>query len=191
VASIFGQREKPGIGSPPDYIKENIIQIQDLTKTDNLVLKMSCEKALKVGHLGVEPEGIFINEKGDFNIPELELLDSLDVLERRGLIQSHKTTGVKIYRYSITTYGFDEYVRAYVSEYDNVLQKVLHILAMCESTDNYVISAEVDAKDLVIDHVIEVLEENGYIKKTVSMVGARPMLHVYDISPEIRRMLEG
>ena len=152
---------------------------------------MSCEKALKVGHLDVEPEGIFINEKGDFNIPELELLDSLDVLERRGFIQMHKTTGVKIYRYSITTYGFDEYARAYISEYDNILKKILHILAMCESTDNYAISEKVDAKDLVIDHVLEVLEENDYIKKTASMTGARPMLHVYNISPEIRRMLEG
>jgi len=187
VGAIFGHREKPVIGDQPSYTKESIIKIPSLTKTDNLVLKMSCEDAVTHGNLCIEPENIFAGEVDEFVIPETELSDSLEVLERRGFIKLHRTTGVRLYSYLITSFGFDQYIQAYISEYSEIQQKVMRMIVLDEVTDNQKLAVKLEIPRLVIDHILDLLESHGLLKQGESS-GCHS--HLYNVSPEMRRMLE-
>ncbi len=135
IGAIFGHREKPAIGDQPSYTKESVINIPDLTKADNLVLKLSCEDAISHGDLLIEPEKVFAGEgEEEFVFPESELSDSMEVLDRRGFITLHRTTGVRLYSYLITLFGFDQYVQTYIPEYSEIQQKVMQLIVLNEET---------------------------------------------------------
>jgi len=188
VASIFGHREKPIIGKPPQYTQENIIDIPDLTKTDSLVLKLSCEDAIVHGNLIIEPEEVFTGEIGELLIPETELSDSLDVLDRRSFISLHRTTGVRLYSYLISSFGFEQFANAYISDYPDMQRKIMQLIAQNDVEDNQKLVEMTGYPKVLVDHVLELLEEHDLLKQGKCYGG---VTDIYNISPEIRRMLEG
>lgn len=186
VASIFGHREKPPIGQPPSYTKSVLSEIPGLTRTDNLVLKESCESELKEYKYIVNPKEIFL-KNGDNIIPEGELSDSLEMLDQYGHIRLHRTLGKDPYAYEITPFGFDKYASAYIKDYQQIIHDVIVSIVNQSLRDNYEIADRIGQPLKLIDHILDLLESNGHVKLSKELGGG---VHIYDTLPALRRMLQ-
>ncbi|RJR51417.1 MAG: toll/interleukin-1 receptor domain-containing protein [Desulfobacteraceae bacterium] len=186
VASIFGHREKPPIGQPPFYTKSLLYEIPGLTRIDNLVLKDSCEAELREYKYIVNPKDLFL-KNGDSIIPEGELSDSLEMLAQYGHIRLHRTLGKGPYEYEITLLGFDKYASAYIADYQQIIHEVIVLIVNQRLRNNLEIADRIGKPLKLIDHILDLLESNGHVKLSKELGGG---VHIYDISPALRRMLQ-
>lgn len=185
VNSIFGQNDKPALGTQPTYVQEAISEIQGLTKTDNLVLKLSCDHELLNNNVIIDPASLF-GPKGIHEIPKGELLDTLEVLDQGGYITLSRHLGPGPYRYRITLFGMNEYANAYIADYQNIVSSVGFAIVNSGLTDNKTISKELSQPLRLVSHILELLENKNYLKLAKSIGG--PM-QVFNISPTLKRSL--
>ncbi|HEX7961135.1 MAG TPA: toll/interleukin-1 receptor domain-containing protein, partial [Terriglobales bacterium] len=123
LAAVTGARDKPKLGALPGYITSPVHDIGGLARIDNLVLRAACELAMNHGHEHID--GVEIrNSAGLSEVPEQELADSLDVLEQDRIVAVSRHLGPGLPHFRITTYGFQQYARAYVENYDNLVKDV-------------------------------------------------------------------
>lgn len=184
VASIFGHRDKPPIGEPPSYIKESVIEIPNLTKTDNFIFKRSCEVVIKNGDRLLNP-GIVFFEDDKLLVPENELKESLDILEHHGFIEIHRTLG-GWGPFKITLHGFNEYLKTYVDNYDEIIEKVIISIVNEGVNDNFTLQEKLNQPISIINHVLDLLENNSHIKQ-VKVLGGGCRIH--HVAPTLKRML--
>lgn len=185
VSSIFGHNDKPALGAPPAYISENTFDIPGLTKIDNLVLKISCENEIENNQVIIEPKRLF-GAEGSHEIPAGELLDSLEVLDRSGFIKLNRHMGPGPYHYRITLFGMNEYAKAYLKDYEAIIDEVGLAIVNKGLQDNHSISENMSKPIRLINHVLELLENNNHLKLTKSIGGP---IQVYNISPTLKRAL--
>jgi len=55
---------------------------------------------------------------------------------------------------------------------------------------NTAIETELNLPSMLVEHILERLKTIGYIEYDTS-IGGRLFMHVYKVSPELRRKLEG
>lgn len=185
LAAIFGRSDKPALGSPPAYIQTVLNDIGGLTRTDNLVLKMSCEHAIESGERFLNPGKLLIQD-GKPIVPESELADSLDILDRGGYIKLSKTFGAGFSHYQVRTFGLDCYARAYLPDYDALIQKVIVSIVNNKLEENKAIQAHLGAPLLLVDHILDMLESHGHLR-LAKVIGG--LARIYDVSPALRRSL--
>lgn len=185
VMSIYGHRDKPPIGRPPTYSQTEIDVLPDLTKVDSLVFKLSCEKAIENSHRHVNTESI-LEQGSSLDIPPEEFFEALEILDRKGYIKARRNAGVRgIPFFSITSYGFDKYARVYIDNYDSILKSVVSQIVNHNKKDISSISASLNQPQMIVDYFFEVLERKRLIKVVKHLSGTR----IWDVSPELRRML--
>lgn len=182
VASIYGHIEKPPLGNPPEYVKQQVLQIPGLTRMDSLVFKLSAEKELLNSPTIIDPKTLF----AETDIPLSELEDSLEMLEQHGYIRLIRHVGPGPYRFSITLYGMDQYARAYIPDYSRIINDVVASIVNKQLTDNRFIADETGQRLRFVDHVLDLLENNGQIKLSKDIGGG---VRVYNISVSLRRTL--
>ena len=185
VASIYGQKDKPELGNAPQYIHSPVENIPGLIKTDNLVLKLSCEYAIKENDRVLNPGKIFLGDDAPV-IPESELLESLEVLDREGYINLSRTIGAGFSHYQLTTHGMEEYAEAYIRNYHEIQANVISLLVNEEIASNNELVEKLKQPQLIVDHVLELLESNGHVSLS-KMIGG--LIRVYNISPSLKRSL--
>jgi len=186
VASIHGQKDKPPIGNIPSYVNSPVENIPGLMKTDNIVLKLSCEYALKEDDRVLTPEKVF-GENGSPIIPESELVESLEVLDREGYIELSRTIGAGFSHYQLTTHGLDEYATAYLQSYHETQTNIISLLVNENVASNTQLVKKLNQPPLIIDHVLDLLELNGHVNLS-KMIGG--FIRVYNISPSLKRSLK-
>jgi len=162
VMSIYGQRDKPPIGIPPTYTQTVIDFLPSLAKVDSLVVKLSCEKAIEIGYPHINTASILEQVKS-FDISLEEFFEALEILDSRGYIKATMVMGGNIPHFSITVYGFDEYARVYIDDYDSILESVAFQIVNLNKMDNLSISASLNQPQMIVDHVLDVLENKGLI----------------------------
>lgn len=185
VASIYGQKDKPPIGDTPSYVSSPVENISGLVKTDNIVLKLSCEYALKENDRILNPGKVFL-ENDSFIIPESELLESLEVLDREGYIKLSRTIGAGFSHYQLTTHGLEEYATAYLKTYHEIQANIISLLVNEDIASNIDLMEKLNQPQLIIDHVLDLLELNGHLDLS-KMIGG--FIRVYNISPSLKRSL--
>ena len=114
VASIYGQYDRPPIGGPPSYIRTIVDTISDLTKLDSLVLKLSCEKAIEIGHHTSVDLNAILSKAMPLAITEEELSEAFEVLHNKAYIEASYTLRRRLVAFKITVYGFEEYAKVYI-----------------------------------------------------------------------------
>jgi len=185
VMSIYGQHDKPSLGKSPSYTQTMIDIIPDLTKVDSLILKLSCEEAIKNGHSHIDTESILAQAKS-IDIHSEEFFETLEVLDRKGYIEMTRTIGGHVPDFSITVFGFDEYARVYMENYDSILESIAFQIVNLNNMDNKSISTSLNQPQMIVDHILNVLENGGLIRATQTVKGG---IHIFDVSPELKRML--
>ncbi len=186
VMSIYGQQDKPPIGNPPFYAQTIIDIVPNLTKVDSLVLKISCEKAIELGHPGIDTESIWKRVES-LNVPIEEFRETIEILDEKGYIKAMKVIGGEIPHFLITTFGFEEYSRVYMEDYDSIFESAAFQIVNQDNKHNTSISKSLNQPQRVIDHILDVLEAKGLIKLVKSIGGG---ISIYYISPELKRILK-
>ncbi len=190
VAAIFDHRDKPALGSPPPY--SETVSLPGLTKIDTLVLKLSCDHVIQTGEELVEPQKVFSSTDEQPSISEEQLLESLEILNNLGYIKLYKAFNLRFPRYQILSFGFETYARAYLPQYESLVQEVISAIINKDLHDNLGIVEALKQPKIIIDHVIDLLEMNGHIKTSKLMIGAAgPLVRIYYVSPGLRRILAG
>lgn len=185
VASIYGVSDKPPLGTAPAYTKSFVGGISGLSNLDGLILKLSCEDALSTGKVMRYPGQIFFKE-GQSIIPEQELKDSLEILDRHGYISLIRTIAPGFFAFQITTFGFDAYANACIADYQTIVNSVVSALVNKQLNSNFAIAEELNQKVLLINHILDVLESNGHLKQAKTLDGTQM---IFNMSPALRRSL--
>ena len=185
VMSIYGQYNKPPIGTPPSYTQTVIDVIPNLTGIDSLVLKLSCEKAIEIGNPYCIDTTCILEKAKSLDIPREGFLDSLKVLEHGGYIEGHWVLGGDIPSFSITGDGFEEYAKVYIKDYNQVVKSVIFQIVNQEGIDSQFISSNLNQPQMIIDHILDVLESRELIGLSKSLGIAK---HIYSVSPELKRI---
>ncbi len=188
VLAVYGHSDKPALGVQPSYAQTIIDSLPNLTKTDTLLLKLSCEKAIEQGYPDIDTAMIW-NKLKSFDLPDEELTNSLEVLNSKGYINVTRTfSGIVCYR--VATYGFDEYSRAYLQNYDTVTESVAFQIVNHNENNNSSISESLKLPQMVVDHILNVFNDKGLIKTSETLGGGMLNIHIYYVSPELKRLLK-
>jgi len=89
----------------------------------------------------------------------------------------------------MTPAGLEEYARAYVAGYESTPKAVANQIVNLSQVDSKEIAAALNQPILVINHVIRSFENQNLFKVNVSRTGDYN-LHVYQISPLLKRVLD-
>lgn len=185
VAAITGVRDKPPLGTLPGYASAQIVEIGGLAKIDNLVLKGICELAICNGHGHVD--GNELQRVAELSsLPEQELTDSLDMLEAERLISLSKYIGAELPTIQLTRYGFQQYARAYIADYNKLIETIASAIVNQNIDNNFALRERTDKAQFLIDHALDVLEGQGYIQLAKYING---QIHVFDVSVKLKRAL--
>jgi len=185
VAAITGTREKPALGTLPVYVTSPIREIGGLSRIDNLVLKAASELAMKNGHDMVNGPDL---QTFDFlaTVPAQELNDSLEVLEQAGIVTVTQLIGMDLPPFRVTTYGFQQYAKAYIDGYDRLVGQIALAIVNQTLRDNQAIRAHLKVNQFLVDHALDVLESQRYIRLSRSIGGH---VHIIDVSATLKRAL--
>jgi hypothetical protein len=191
LSSIYGTVEKPEIGEAPAHTTSIYHEIGGLTKADNLVLKEACNFAVQGNtDLMVDPEKAF-GDGSKLGFSKVEIKDSIEMLESHNYFEvAHFMGGGKNgygCHITVTEFGFDNYAQAYISEYNEIVEKVISGIVNKKLESNEELVSKCNSSTVIINHILIVLESNGHIKLTKYMGGG---INIYHVSASLRRMLQ-
>ena len=186
LSSIFGVTDKPALGSAPAHTTSKYHEIGGLTKADNLILKASCDRVIETGDVFVNPESLFSNGN-DFGFSRGEIKDCIEVLEDNGYLDVTRFLGDRDNygcHYKVTTYGFDKYANAYISDYASIVDGVVSAIVNENMTSNAELQEKIGKEVVVINHILEVLESNGHVKLSKFIGGG---IQIHHVAASLRR----
>jgi hypothetical protein len=184
VNSILDRREKPNLGMVPKHITTVVDLLPGLTTIDTIIFKCACDLCANAEHANVSLNKMLpILEEQDISLDQA--MESLEILDGRGFIKAQRVIGGMIPHFSITTFGFDKYVRQYIEYYDDIFEKVSYRLANTSQNNNYHLADEFQQPLRLITHIFQVLES----KSLILMSKTRGGMFVHRVSPELKRLL--
>ena len=189
VRAIYGHIEKPPIGESPVYAQTVIDIIPGLEDIDSLALKLACKQVIESKSLLVNAKAIW-EEVKLFDFHEDGYFESLEILHSRGYIKGHKVADGtnRINRFLVTNFGFDQYARVYLDDYDSVFDAVAYQVVNNEKSNSLTIAANLSQPIMIINHILNVLESNGLVRLRRT-VNRENRIDVAAVLPELRRRL--
>jgi hypothetical protein len=184
VSAIFNRRERPPLGSPPKYTQVAVDSIPGLTEVDSLVLIRACEQWLDNKARGIQTAEL-LDKVTDLQIPQVEFLESVEILARKGYIEATRVMGGAIPFFRITHFGFDQYLRRVVSGYDAIYDQVCLAILNENLAQNVQITQRLNQPISIIDHVMEDLNNRGLVR-AVKFIGGGQC--IFSVSPELQRL---
>ena len=188
VNAVYGQYNKPPLGDAPTYVRPNILQMNGLAAIDTVIFEHACKIAIEQGHSALVHGERVVSELGSEGISEMQIMETQEILENRLYIELYRVMGPPhAYDFKITSYGFDQFVHAAIPDYGQMCADVARLLVRDHHESNASIAQELNRPVMLINHALESFKHNGLIKSSETMDGT---IHVFWVSPEVRRKLE-
>lgn len=185
LAAIFDVNDKPAIGRPPSRFTGSESKISGLTRTDDIVLREVARLQIEENDALVMFDRLSI-APAFAEIPEQELIDSLEILDQQHLIKIARILGAPLSHVVLTDYGFQQYAEAYIADYQDVVARVAALLVNESVCQNDELAERVSKPVAFVDFVLNLMEASGHIKKS-SYIGG--LSRVWQISPSLKRAL--
>ena len=186
ISAILGTSDKPPLGNLPAYTKYLGETIGDLPVMDSAVLKFACEEALIIGHENIDSCKVFLIN-GQPRFPMAELKDSLKVLDQQKLIKCRDLIGgPELPRVLITSLGFEIFAKNCIKDYSTVASAVIASIVNREILTNQALAKELAREPFLIDHILDLLKNNGDISLAELSGGLK---RIYNVSPILKRSL--
>jgi len=186
---IFGHHPKPTLGQAPSYAQSPVLTISNLNRVDSLVFEKACRIAIEQGHTLVNDEPWLKTFEG-MGLTEEQIADSQEILEEHGFIERHLTLGPhRIYSFTITFSGFQEFATIAVPDFDHVVSQVAAVLVRQEHTTGETIAATLGQPLRIVEHILELLENRNLIK--ISRQHGGDYMTVWNVSVKLRRAVAG
>lgn len=184
VYSIFEISKKSEIGKEPNYVTLKIDIIPNLSEIDSLILKVSCEQAIKNNDLLIDSiENI--GELNNCDIPKEHLEESVQILDGRGYLKIIPDR-FTLPSFFITTFGFSEYAKIFVENYNDMIESISFDLVNKKHEDNFSIQKSVSFPIVFVDHILDLLKDRGFIESSKVSGGG---ILIFNVSPELKRIL--
>lgn len=196
VNAIYGLYERPPLGDKPPYVQPEGKVIDDLTPIDSTIFEHACRIAIEQGNTVSISGDQMIDDLKAQGISEAQIKETQEVLEGRSYVEVHyviSDPSSHVYDFRITTLGFDKFAHVGIPDYG----KLCGEMARCFVRDvqnggtssNHAIADELKQPIVIVDHIFQSMEHNGFVKYYDSNSGF--YMDVYWVSPELRRKLEG
>lgn len=186
LSAIFDVTDKPAIGQPPARFSAAEPQISGLTRVDGLVLREIARLQIEVGN-GLVMYDQLCSEPGLADLPQQELLDSLEILGQKYFIKIARVLGAPLSHVVLTDFGFQQFAEACVPDYHDVITRIAALLVNEKICQNVEIASRVEKPIAFVDFVLNLMEANNHIKVSKYLGGQS---QVWEISPSLRRALQ-
>lgn len=190
VNAIFDISEKPALGVPPRHIKLQVDQMPGLSKQDTTILRIACEASLNTGSNFVQTPP-FRAALANAGFTEDEVIESIQILEDRLLVDVSWVMGGGIPFFKITTYGFENYAKFYIANFNELIRDVLLAILNQGLKSNGALARHLGAQPVLIEYILDILESRKYLKVTKVMGRDGDNVFVRDVTPQGRRFAEG
>ena len=185
LSAIFDVSDKPAIGKPPARFSSSESLIAGLTRVDDLILREIARLQIERNNGLVTFDEICI-EPVLAEIPQQELLDSLEILDQKYLIRISYVLGAPLSHVVLTDFGFQQFAEAYVPDYSSVVARIAALLVNENICQNEELASRIQKPVGFVDFVLSLMESNDYIKVSKYMGGQS---HVWQISASLKRAL--
>ena len=186
LSAIFGWDDKPTIGQPPARFSGPAPLISGLTRVDDLALRAIARVRIDDGARLVK-WGCLQSEPALQDVPQQELIDSLEILEQHYYIKIARKYGAPLSHVVLTDYGFQQFAEAYVEGYQDLVASIAALLVNENIHVNEELATRVDKPRAFVDFVLNLLEANNHIKVWRNTDGQS---RVWDISASLRRAVQ-
>jgi hypothetical protein len=185
LAAIFDVSDKPAIGKPPARFSGAEPLISGLTRVDDLVLREIARLQIEENN-GLVMFDQICAEPTLAEVPQQELVDSLEILGQKYLIKISYVMGAPLSHVMLTDFGFQQYAEAYVDDYQDTLARIAALLVNEDVLQNDELAERVGKPIAFVDFVLNLLESSGHIKKSDYLGG---LSRVWQIAPSLKRAL--
>lgn len=186
LSAIFDVSDKPALGAPPTRFAGPAPLIAGLSRVDDLVLRVIARIQIDEDAGLVEWERLKA-EPSLRDVPQQELLDSLEILEQHYFIKVGKVIGAPLSHVVLTDLGFLNFAEAYVDDYQGTVNQIAALLVNEDVRQNQELAARVNKPVPFVDFVLNLMESNSYIKVSKYLGGQS---HVWEVSASLRRALQ-
>lgn len=186
LSAIFDVNDKPPIGRPPARFSGSEPMIIGLTRIDDLVLREIARMHIERNN-GLVTFDEICAEPTLTEIPQQELIDSLEILSQQYLINISYVLGAPLSHVVLTDFGFQKFVEAYIPDYNEVVAGIGALLVNENICQNEVLASRIQRPIGFVDFILSLMEKNGHIK-IAKYIGGNS--HVWQISPSLKRALQ-
>lgn len=187
VNAIYEHIDKPALGNPPIYAQTVVDKIYGLTKTDTIIFKLACEKAIENEHSLIMTKELATKVE-NLGISHQDFFDSLQILAGKHYFDLDEALGGDIFGFSITHYGFEQYALKFISAYNSIIKEVISRIVNNQERDTGIIATSLKQPIMLINHICDTFTMKGLIK--VSKSSGSFGNTIFNISPEMKRLLE-
>jgi hypothetical protein len=185
LSVIFDVTDKPALGAPPARFAGPAPLITGLSRVDDLVIRVIARIQIDEGAGLVEWDRLKA-EPLLRDVPQQELLDSLQILDQHHFVKVGKVVGATLSHVVLTDFGFLKFAEAYVDDYQGTVNQIAALLVNEDVRQNEELAARVNKPVAFVDFVLNLMESNNYIKVSKYLGGQS---HVWEVSASLRRAL--
>lgn len=182
--AILGTTNKPTLGSAPRHTLVDQLSYYDLNKIDSLIFSEICKLGIEINSEMINT-GNLLKNVDQYDIPEDEFYDTLEILDKKLYIETMKVYGGKSPVVSITNYGFKNFAVEYFDRYYDYEKNITLKLVNEEVDTSNEISKQLNIAHLLVSFILEDLASNGLIKIQRFVGGIR----ILKIEVELKRRL--
>jgi TIR domain. len=188
INSVFNYSDKPPLGMPPQHVLTNIDRIVGLTKIDTIVLKIIGDIAIyNDNFLAIDNVQRYSDSEG---ISHQSLMESLEILDGEHYIELHRFIGGPPSSFALEYRGFEVYAKTFVAGYDSIQKEVISQIINYEQNNEASIASSINQPINLVRHILYLLMRKSYIK-AVEENGGLERIYIYEVSPKLKRLLEG
>lgn len=199
VDAIYEHSDKPPLGTRPSYIQTPVEKVLGLKKIDNILLKMAGDKEIENDDIAFVSTEEMLDKATSQGISRYNFFESLVVLEHKHYVKLHVFLGGEpsepeiralvgggVSSLVVTDYGFEQYAKAYIPNYETLQNDVMLQIVNHNQNDSRSIADALQQPPKVIKHVIEELGRRKYLH-IIQEFGST--LTFINVSPELRRLV--
>lgn len=188
VMAVLGQTDKPALGTLPKYATASILEIGGLTQLDSLIFSECCRIVMNQDHRWISREELLDLAK-DFEIPEQELEDSMQILADQMYLKVHSVLGCRIHRIEMTFYGLQHYIESTRTDFASLVEQIGLKIINDQADRGETLFQGFDEPVIVFLTVIHYLENRGFIEMS-RYIGGPLAFSIFNVSPKLRRALQ-
>ena len=129
-----------------------------------LVLKLCCEQAIEIGSIDLVDSHAILPKAYDVGLSQDEVFDALQALYQRDYIKPYTLARGHIRHFAVTFDCFEEYARANIRNYDEIIEAVAYQLANEDMRECKALASALEQPPVVVEHFLYVLERTGLIR---------------------------
>jgi hypothetical protein len=162
LAALFDTSPRPVLGERPARFAAPGPKIAGLNQTDELVLREIAYREIDLGD-GPVTYAELREDPDVAAVPEEQLLESLDILAQRQLIEVERSAP-PISHTRLTMLGFRQYAQSYIADYAQTVATLGGLIVNERVYANGELATRSGKPTALVNFVLDVLAEDGHIE---------------------------